>query len=160
VTTRTKCIATSDLGRYADALEAESSESRALARDLENNPICSLTIDYSVPCVCVTWKRYATSPQFRFIHESIIKLLAEHGLSKVIGDDTSLPTIHPQDQAWIISDWMPRAIAAGLRSAAGKLPALYFGKASVEQIRMSAPPGITIRHFRRMAEARAWITRI
>lgn len=142
---------------YATAAEAESSEGRSLLDDPDGNPICAVGVDASVPCVTVVWKRYATSLQLRLINERILVLAAQHGLSKVISDDTALPTIHPDDQAWIVNNWMPRAVAAGLRSVAAKSPMSYFGKASVDRIRMAAQPPLTIRHFTNLGAARAWL---
>jgi hypothetical protein len=45
-----------------------------------------------------------------------------------------LAMIHAEDQAWVVEDWMPRAMAAGLRVAASKSPASYFGKISVDNL--------------------------
>jgi hypothetical protein len=146
------------LHSYAEAVEAESSEGRALVHDLADNPICSVTIDHSLPCVCVVWKRYVTSLQLRFVHEGILGLLARHGLDKIVADDTELPTIHTDDQDWIVNDWMPRAIKAGLRIAASKRSALHFGRISIDRIKAEAPSGLTIRHFDNLAETRAWIS--
>jgi hypothetical protein len=39
--------------------------------------------------------------QLRFIHESILQLLEEHNVGKILDDDTGLPTIRSEDRAWI-----------------------------------------------------------
>lgn len=139
------------------ALEKESSDGLALLRDLADNPICTVRIDETVPCLAVVWKQYATSKQLRFIHESMLDLLQKHGLCKVVGDDTGLTVIHAEDQRWIIEKWMPRAVAAGLRFAASKKPAAYFGKASVENVKAGAPAALVIRTFDDIDAARHWI---
>ena len=90
-------------------------------RLLENpgyNPICSLSYDETTRCVTIVWRKYATSAQLRFVHETIIQMLAQHKASKILGDDLDLPIIHAEDQKWIIEDWLPRARAAGLKAAA------------------------------------------
>jgi len=72
-----------------------------------------VSIDENIPAIVVLWKGYATGTQLRFVHENILDQLRKHGMSKVLGDDTGLPTIHAEDQSWIVENWMPRAIAAG-----------------------------------------------
>src|SRR5262249_11486312 len=125
--------------------------------DLENNPICAVSVDASVPCVSVTWRRYATSTQLRFVHENVIHLLQKHGLTKILGNDTGLPTIHPDDQTWIVRDWMPRAVAAGLRAVASKKPEQHFGRVSVDGIMSAVAPHLPIRSFNDLEQARSWL---
>jgi len=138
-------------------LEAESSDGMALLRNLTSNPICSVYLDESVPCVTVVWKQYATSTQLRFIHENVLYLLQKHRLSRILGDDTALPTIHSEDQRWIVEDWMPRAKAAGFRAGANKSPTSYFGKLAVETVQSVAPSDLQFRSFADMDEARQWL---
>ena len=56
---------------------------------LTNNPICSIFLDGNVPCITVSWKRYATSTQYRYVHESLIPLLSKYQVSKILYDDTA-----------------------------------------------------------------------
>ena len=139
-------------------LQQESGDGQRLVNDLRNNPICSVTVDHSVPCISVVWKRYATSTQLRFVHEKIICLLAAHHVSSIIGDDTELPTIHLDDQQWIAQDWMPRAQSAGLKAAASKRPLSYFGKMAVERVQSIAPKGLALASFETLEEARRWLS--
>jgi hypothetical protein len=60
-----------DFDRLRVRLQTESNDSLKLLRDIRNNPVCSVTFDESVPCILVVWRNYATSTQFRFIHENI-----------------------------------------------------------------------------------------
>jgi hypothetical protein len=135
----------------------ETGEGIQLTNDLADNPICSVTLDVDVPCIAVTWKRYATSAQLRFVHESIIKLLWQHRVAKVLGDDTALPTIHREDQSWIAENWMPRAVASGFRAAANKGPMSHFARVSIENVQSKAPHELTIRSFERIDDAREWL---
>jgi len=138
-------------------LQTESSDSLKLLRDIRNNPVCSVIFDESVPCILVLWRNYATSTQFRFVHENVLYLLRKHGLDKILGDDTDLPTIHNEDQAWLVDDWMPRAIASGLRATANKRPSAHFGKISVSNVQACLPPLLITRSFDNIEEARAWL---
>jgi hypothetical protein len=99
-----------------------------LLSDLQDNPVCSVRFDADVPCVTVIWKRPATSAQLRFVGERLVELIRQHKVAKILGDDTALPLIEPDDQKWFAEDWFPRAAAAGLKVAANKSPEAYFGR--------------------------------
>jgi hypothetical protein len=135
---------------------AETLEARELLSDLQNNPVCSVVVDADVPCLTVVWKREASSAQLRVVLEKVIELIRQHEIHKVLGDDTALPQIKPEDQTWIARDWMPRAVAAGLRLAANKSPEAYFGRLAVETIKASQSL-LAIRSFEHFEEARRWL---
>jgi hypothetical protein len=134
----------------------ETVEARELLSDLENNPVCSVLLDADVPCLTVVWKREASSEQLRAVLEKLIELIRQHKISKVLGDDTALPQIQPEDQDWIVRDWMPRAVEAGLKLAANKSPEAYFGRLAVETIKANQSL-LAIRSFEHFEEARRWL---
>jgi predicted lipoprotein len=140
-----------------DILMQESGDSISLINDLENNPICSITFDASVPCIAVQWRGYATSAQMRFVLENIICLLDRHKAHRILGDDTLLPLVHSADQQWIINDWYPRAIAAGWRVSANKVPKNYFGQLTTNNVQAEVPGAVVIRPFEELEEARQWL---
>jgi hypothetical protein len=67
-----------------------------------------------------------------------------------------LSVIHPRDQEWILTDWMPRAFRAGLKAAASKRPSGYFGRLSTTSIQSQA---VKLAHqaFDDLADARDWL---
>ena len=134
----------------------ETVAARALLSDLQNNPICSVLFDADVPCLTVVWKRQATSAQLRVLHEGLIELIRKYKVNKILGDDTALPQIEPEDQVWIARDWMPRAVAAGLKLAANKSPDAYFGRLAIETIKASQSV-LAIRSCEHFEEARRWL---
>jgi hypothetical protein len=148
------------LWQLRNRLQAESSDGLELLNNPTSNPICSVTLDDSVPCITVTWKQYATSTQLRFIHENLLQMLTRHRVSRILGDDTALPTIHAEDRVWITENWMPRARAAGLVAAASKRPDAYFGQLAVENVQSVAPTGVTLRSFDKLEDAREWLRKV
>nr|WP_298716240.1 hypothetical protein [uncultured Steroidobacter sp.] len=148
---------TESLRQLTEVVRTESSDGARLVANLADNPICRITVDAAIPCVVLVWGRYATSAQFRFVHESALHLLRRNALQRVLGDDTALAVIGVDDQAWIREDWMPRAASAGLRAAASKCPSGFFGKQSVANIMSGAPREIAVRSFEKLDEARAWL---
>jgi hypothetical protein len=138
-------------------LAVESGDGRALAENLEDNPICTVSYDPSVPCLMVRWRSYATSAQLRYIHECLVRLIKKHRVSKILGDDSDLVSIASIDQHWIAREWMPRAIATGLRTVASIKPRAYFGQTSIKNILSFVPAGLAIRSFEGLREARDWL---
>ena len=49
-----------ELATLRSLVEAESNDGRALVRDIEHNPICSISLDKEIPCIVVRWKSYST----------------------------------------------------------------------------------------------------
>jgi hypothetical protein len=143
--------------QLAEWVRTESSDGAKLVSNLENNPICCVTLDESVPCLFVAWQSYATSAQLRYVHERVLELLKRTHVRKVLGDDSALMVIHIDDQAWIRDDWFPRAAAADLKVVASKRPYAFFGKQSVANVQSTAPPGVTLRSFDTLTEARCWL---
>ncbi len=140
-----------------ERLSAESNESLGLLRNPESNPICDLDFDPEIPCICVVWKRYATSLQLRFVHEQILHKLKKYQCHAILGNDTALQTIHAEDQRWIVEDWMPRAVASGLKWIASKRPSSHFGRIAVDSVRAIAPPGLDLCSFGELEDARHWL---
>jgi len=134
----------------------ETVEARESLSALENSQVCSVLLDADVPCLTVVWKRQATSEQLRAVHERLLEFLREYKINKILGDDTALPLIEPDVQVWIAHDWMPRAVAAGLKLAANKSPEAYFGRLAVETIKASQSL-LAIRSFDHFDEARCWL---
>lgn len=143
---------------FRECLETESAGKPALMDEFVDDPTCSVTYDESLSYIFVVWKQYApSSAQLRFVHECILHLLRKHGACKVLGDDTALVTLQPEDRSWIIQDWMPRALAAGLKFAASKTPDSYLGKASVRSVQAAFPAQLVSQTFNDVDTARQWL---
>jgi hypothetical protein len=141
-----------------ECLETESTEKLPFLCDFVDDPTCSVTYDESLSDIFVVWKQYApSSAQLRFAHECILHLLKTHGACKLLGDDTALITLQPEDRSWVVQDWRPRALAAGLKFAASKSPESYSGKASVKSVQAAFPPGLVTQTFDDIADARRWL---
>jgi len=145
------------LRELREKLRQDSRDSFQLLENFWDNPICSIIHDEANHCIIVVWKQYATQIQLRYIHESLLMLICKHRVYKILGDDTALPAIPSEDRFWIIDEWFPRAMECGLRFAASKRPASYFGMLAVSHIQSAAPAGIECRSFEQLHEAREWL---
>jgi hypothetical protein len=135
----------------------ESIDGIHLLNSPQDNPICSLSYDESIPCIAVVWRKYATSAQLRFVHETILGMLAQHAADRILGDDSDLPIVHAEDQKWIVDDWLPRARAAGLKAVATAVSLTFFGKVSIGSIHSKLAKEIAVRDFHNIHSARIWL---
>jgi hypothetical protein len=147
-------VSLDELGR---AVEAESYEGTLLVQDPYDNPICKLRYDQEIRCIEVTWRKYATSAQLRYIHEIILAMLAQYKAEKILGDDTDLPIVHAEDQRWIVEEWLPRARALGLKVAATKVSMTFFGRVAIGTIQSKLSRELQIRNFANIHSARSWL---
>jgi hypothetical protein len=109
----------------------------------------------------MTWKGYATSRDFRESNERIIGVIAERKASKLLGDIKEFVLIGADDQQWLTTNWIPRALAAGLRTVALVTPIFYFNRVAVETVAQKLDPqSIVVQHFDTGDAARQWLAGI
>ena len=101
---------------------------------------CSVTYNPAIPCVVMEWRGYATSVLFREANERVLAAIAERRASRLLGDVTDFVLIGAEDQAWLNENWLPRAIAAGLRRCAIVQPQYYFNRVAVEAVAKKINP--------------------
>ncbi len=104
------------------------------------------------------WQGYATSAEFRAANERILGVIAEHKAAKLLGDVARFVLIGMEDQAWLNNDWIPRAMAAGLRHVALVQPSYYFNKVAVESVGAKLDPArVELAFFGDISAAREWL---
>ena len=138
-------------------LVAESHDGRKLLQNAYDNPICRLSYNKDVKCIEVVWCKYATSPQFRYIHEIILCMLVQHHVPKILWDDSDLPIIHAEDQRWIVEQWLPRARTAGFKAAASVVSLTFFGRVAIGAIQSTFAREVQVRNFGDIHAARGWL---
>jgi hypothetical protein len=147
----------SSLANLCRTIEAESVDGVLLLQNPQDNPICQLSYNKCLRCIEIVWRKHATSPQLRFIHEIIISMLSEHSADKILGDDSDLPIVHAEDQHWIINDWLPRARAAGLKAVATAVSMTFFGRLTIGRIHARVSDELSIKDFHSIHSARMWL---
>jgi hypothetical protein len=138
-------------------LVSESHDGARLVQSPYDNPICKLSYNRNVNCIEVVWRKYATSPQLRYVYELILCMLVQYSVSKILGDHTDLPIIHAEDQRWIVEQWLPRALAAGLKAAASVVSTTFFGQVAIGAIQSMLAREVQVRNFRDVHSARRWL---
>jgi hypothetical protein len=122
---------------------------------------CTVGYDAEVACVTMTWKGYATSRDFREANERILGVLAERNTSKMLGDIKEFVLIGADDQHWLATNWIPRAIQAGLRNVAMITPVFYFNRVAVANVEEKLDPEmLVLQYFDNREAARNWLATI
>jgi hypothetical protein len=149
---------------YADRLSElrrqvaeESAHGRALVADIEDNPVGTVRLDPEIPCVHLTWRGYATDLQIRYVHEVMLVLIRNHGIGKILGDNTLLQAFGDDVCRWIAGDWIPRAVAAGLRVSAVTTPQSVFASEPLRELIMMLSAPFMVRFCADVDTAREWL---
>ena len=117
-----------------------------------------ISFDPQLQAVVMKWHGYATSQQFRDGTELMLRTLVENHATKVFADIKDMAIIGMEDQHWMDTDFLPRAIKAGFRSIAIIRPHAYFNKVAVETISYKVDRDkLAIAFFDNARSAREWL---
>jgi hypothetical protein len=117
-----------------------------------------VSYDPDIECVYMVWRGYHTSALFRTENEQVLGVIAKHRARKILCDIRYFVLIGATDQAWLNSEWLPRAIDAGLRTCAIVAPVFYFNRVAVRTVAERIDPqAVTIEYFDSPEMARRWL---
>lgn len=126
-----------------------------------NTETYNIAYDNEMDAVLMKWNGYATSPQFREGTELMLNTLIQHRASKVIADIKEMTLIGMEDQQWLDTYFLPRAIDHGFKAIAIIKPDSYFNKVAVESISFKvAGDKLKIQLFNNLEDAREWLGNI
>jgi hypothetical protein len=110
--------------------------------------------------VFVEWEGWANSAEFVALLDAEVRALSEHGGSRLLADCRRQRVLSPIDQDRADREWLPRALAAGLKRFAIVLPISALAAMNLAD-RLGKIPGTTleIAYFEGIDEARTWIAR-
>ncbi len=111
--------------------------------------------------VVMEWDGYATSTQFREGTEMMLQMLVKHKATKVLGDIRNMVLIGLEDQKWLETDFLPRAIQQGFTAIAMLRPAHYFNQVAVETVSYKVDKDkLSIQFFDSREKAIEWLAAI
>jgi len=117
-----------------------------------------VSYDPDIECVYMVWRGYHTSALFRAENEQVLGVIAKHRARKILCDIRYFVLIGASDQAWLNSEWLPRAIDAGLRTCAIVAPVFYFNRVAVRSVAERIDPqAVSIEYFDSPEMARRWL---
>jgi len=125
------------------------------------NKVYHIFFDKESNIVVMDWDGYATSEQFREGTETMLKILIENKARRVLADAKDMTIIGSDDQKWMETDFLPRAIQFGIKACAIVRPVSYFNKIAVESVSYKVDKEkLLINFFDTAIEAREWLQKL
>jgi hypothetical protein len=113
-----------------------------------------------VPCVVMVWRGYHDSTSFRARNEEVLDFIKERRATRLLGDIRTFVLIGQSDQEWLNANWLPRAMAAGLRICALVTPTFYFNRVAVQTVADRVDSAaLKIEYFESAEAACDWLKR-
>ena len=126
-----------------------------------NTEIYNIYFDQEIDAVVMEWDGYATSAQFKEGTELMLNTLIKNNSFKVLADIKDMILIGMEDQEWLNTHFLPRAIKFGFKAIAIIKPDRYFNKVAVESVSYKVDKDkLTINFFDNVAEAKEWLIKM
>ena len=110
--------------------------------------------------VVMQWQGYANSNEFREGTELMLNTLISNKCSNVLADISKMVLISQEDQRWLETNFLPRAIRFGFKKIALIRPDSYFNRVAIETINSKIDTGkLTFAVFDTVADAEYWLTK-
>src|SRR5687767_688828 len=120
--------------------------------------IYNIYFDKEAGCVVMDWDGYATSEQFKQGTELMLNILIENKSSKVLADVKDMVLIGMEDQNWLDTQFLPRAVKFGFKAIAIIRPDNYFNKVAIESISYKVDKEkLAINFFDNTEDAKKWL---
>ena len=123
--------------------------------------IYNIYFDKEINSVVMEWDGYATSNQFKEGTELMLNTLIQNNSFKVLADIKDMILIGMEDQQWLDTHFLPRAINFGFKAIAIIKPDNYFNKVAVESISYKVDKDkLLINFFDNVSEAKEWLKKM
>ena len=120
--------------------------------------VASVRWDEDGQFVLVQWDGWAHSAEFAALLDAEIQALRDHHGSRLLADCRRQKVLNPADQERANEQWLPRAMAAGLKRFAAVLPSSGLASVNLQDSLGKAPDGaLDVAYFRTVDEARDWL---
>ena len=108
----------------------------------------------------VEWEGWADSKEFADLLDAEVRALRENGGSRMLADCRRQRVLSPIEQDRADREWLPRALAAGLKRFAIVLPSSVLAAMNLQD-RLGKIPVATLEvaYFGGVDEVRTWVTR-
>jgi hypothetical protein len=120
--------------------------------------VASVRWDQASRCVLVEWEGWADSNEFKELLDAEVKALLEHRGSRLLADCRQQKVISPADQDQANKEWVPRALAAGLKRFAVVVPRSGLAAMNLKDALGKVPDtAFQVAYFATVEEAKAWL---
>jgi hypothetical protein len=124
-----------------------------------NTPgVASVRWDEEGQLVLVEWQGWANSSEFTALLDAEIQALKKHQGSRILADCRLQRVLNPADQDRANREWVPRALAAGLKQFAVVLPTSGLAEVNLKHSLDKVPAtALDVAYFATPEEARTWL---
>jgi hypothetical protein len=110
--------------------------------------------------VLVEWEGWANSTEFAAILDAEVRALKDHGGSRLLADCRRQRVLIPADQERAGREWLPRALAIGLKRFAVILPTSGLARMNLKNSLDAVPSTrLEVGYFDTVDQAREWLAR-
>lgn len=125
-----------------------------------NSPgVAKVAWDHERSTVFVEWEGWADSTEFAMLLDAGVLALKKHGGSRWLADCRRQRVLNPTDTERADREWLPRAVAAGLRRFAVVLPASGLAAMDIKEREAILSVVLEVGYFASVNEAREWLAR-
>jgi hypothetical protein len=122
--------------------------------------VATLGFDAISRSVMVTWCGHATAQDFQSLLQAELEALRAHGASNLLTDLKRQPPLDQQAQDGAYRDWLPSALAAGLKRFAVVLPDNREAAVNIEdRLGRVSRDQLEVGFFHSIDDARDWLNR-
>ena len=120
--------------------------------------VASVKWDESTSTVVTEWEGWANPAEFSALLDAEVRAMQDHRGSRQLADCRRQKGLRQTDQEKADQDWLPRALAAGLKKFAVVLPTSGLAAGNLKDRLRKAPEGaVEVRYFATVEEARRWL---
>jgi len=121
-------------------------------------PLYQIKFNRTLHCVEMEWQGYSSDEAFRVGTERMLSLLIENQSTRVLADLSNMKLISLRSREWILQDFLPRALNAGLRVMAFVRSEDYYNQLSIGTVVYEIDPAqLTVEYFYHRSEAERWL---
>lgn len=108
----------------------------------------------------VEWEGWANSAEFAAILDAGVRAMKDHGGSRLLADCRLQKVLIPADQERAGREWLPRALATGLKRFAVILPTSGLARMNLKNSLDAVPSTrLEVGYFDTVDQAREWLAR-
>jgi hypothetical protein len=118
--------------------------------------VATVRWDATIATVVTEWEGWASPDEFSALLEAEVRAMRDHHCSRQLLDGRRQKGLRQTDQEKAAQDWLPRALASGLKKFAVVPPISGLAAANLKDRLGKAPAGV-VRYFATVEEARSWL---
>jgi hypothetical protein len=120
----------------------------------------SVRWDSAGATVLVEWEGWANSAEFAAMLDAGVRALKDHGGSRWLADCRLQKVLSPADQDRANREWLPRALATGLKRFAVVLPVSGLAGMNLkDRLKEVSIAKLDVGYFATVEQAREWLAR-